>query len=387
MNILFVTSRNAYNTCGELRLIKNRAEVLKREYGFDTEFVVFKTKKVLKKPQEQIENDGFKLFTYSMPNYLGALASLKDYVVERLKAKHFDLVICSGIQIMPVVGAIKKYNKNQKVVADIHGTENELIEFNPSNIIKRSMRHAFYHYGNYVGKKYLNMFDGYLCVSHALREHVIEKYKVTNDNFFIVPCAIDFKGIDKENAMVNRTEIRNKYGIREDEIVFIYSGGTSPWQCIDESVAIYHKLKREFDGKKTRLCLFSGNLDALKKYEAEDVVIDSLPAALVPKTLNAGDYAFMLRGNFVTNNVAYPNKFLEYIAGGLNVIATPHVHDVRDQILEYGVGIIVDLDGSGIDKIKQSYHEYLSDAASREHLLNNTCFTHTLKPLVEFVNS
>lgn len=286
---------------------------------------------------------------------------------------------------MPVVGAVKKHNKDQKVVADIHGTENELIEFNPSNLVKRTMRHAFYYYGNHVGKKYLPMFDGYLCVSHALRAHVMEKYGVTNDRFFIVPCAINFKGINVQMAWANRKEIRKKYGISDDEIVFIYSGGTSPWQCIDESVELYQKLKMQFDGRKTRICLFSGDLQTLEKYKADDVVIDSLPPSLVSKTLNMGDYAFMLRGDFVTNNVAYPNKFLEYIAGGLNVIATPYVYDVRNQIKEYGIGEIIDFDGSGVEQIKSSFHEYMSDVDKREQLLNSTCFANTLKPLVEFV--
>lgn len=384
MKILFVTSRNVYSTCGELRLIKNRSEVLKRTYGVKTEFVVFKTRKVLKKPQEHIDNDSFKLFLYSIPNYLFALENLKEYILNRLKEKHYDLVICSGIQIIPVVDAIKNYDKNQKVIADVHGTENELIEFNPANPIKCFIRHAFYYYGNYIGKRYFPMFDGYLCVSHALCSHVKEKYGVNNDRFFIVPCAIDFNGINKEVAISNRNEIRKKYGIAADEIVFIYSGGTSPWQCIDESVELYHKVKHQFLGHKTRLCLFSGNIQELEKYKAEDVIIDSLSSNLVTKTLNIGDYAFMLRDDFVTNNVAYPNKFLEYVAGGLNVISTPYVHDVCDQIKEYGVGIIIDSE-SRDHNIKASYHSFMDDTASREQLLYSTCYTNTLKPLIEFM--
>ncbi len=40
--ILFITSRNIISTCGELRLIKNRANVLKEAYGYTTDFIAYR---------------------------------------------------------------------------------------------------------------------------------------------------------------------------------------------------------------------------------------------------------------------------------------------------------------------------------------------------------
>ena len=54
MNLLFVSSRNIYNSTGELRLVKTRANVLKEKFNISSDFICIRNKEILNSPQEVI---------------------------------------------------------------------------------------------------------------------------------------------------------------------------------------------------------------------------------------------------------------------------------------------------------------------------------------------
>jgi glycosyltransferase involved in cell wall biosynthesis len=347
---------------------------------------VFKGQKVLKKPQEPIATGSFKMVNYSVSNFIAKLRLFKAYIRQQLTQNDYDTVIISGNLVFPLISIVKKTKPNIPVIADIHGTIDELIEFKGKNLRTNLLRNMFYRYAVFVGKKELPKFDGYFAVSTALKRHVQDKFNVTSDNFFIIPCGTNINCIDVNLSAENRAKYRQRYGISDDETVFIYSGGVSPWQCIEESVNLYDKIKSTGKFGKTRLCIFSGQLSAIEHFKRKDIIVGSLSSNEVAGVLNMGDFAFMLRGDYMTNRVAYPNKFLEYVAGGLQVIATNYVEDVRDQIIEYNLGNIVGLDGSGVEDICNN-KPFMSDVASRNDLLMHTGFVCTLKPFVEYIGA
>ena len=83
--ILFITNRNIINTCGELRLIKNRAETLYSSFGFSTDFVVFTNKK--RNNPEAIHSGGtLKSFEYSLKNPFSYVKAKKgfEYYIKKL---------------------------------------------------------------------------------------------------------------------------------------------------------------------------------------------------------------------------------------------------------------------------------------------------------------
>ena len=60
--LLMITSRNILTSCGELRLIKNRAEYLYKDYNVATDFITFGISSRLKsKRREKIEAGGKSL--------------------------------------------------------------------------------------------------------------------------------------------------------------------------------------------------------------------------------------------------------------------------------------------------------------------------------------
>lgn len=64
--ILFVTNRNILTTSGELRLIKNRAEALYKEYGIATDFIAFASRDRIQSEKHEIINAGGEVEAYEL---------------------------------------------------------------------------------------------------------------------------------------------------------------------------------------------------------------------------------------------------------------------------------------------------------------------------------
>ncbi len=389
MKVLLITSRNVYGTSGELRLIKNRTETLLLCYNVETDILLFKRDKVLKTKQEVFEYASFNGVYYNCLNHTYKFKKYLSLVDEKIQVEKYDAIIISGLfMFFNMAKHIKRQSPEIKVILDIHGTLEELQEFPGKNLIQSVIRKFFYVTSVRNQKKSIPNADGYFVVSKALQKHIMKKVSGLKDkSFFIVPCGIKETEINKEESIKNRTFYRAKYGIADDELLFIYSGGVSPWQCIDESVSLFKNYSVE-SGHKCRMLILSGNLDYVNRYKSNNIITDSYSGDEVRKVLCAGDYAFLLRGDFMTNHVAYPNKFLEYVASGMKIIATNNVDDVAAQVRDYSVGMIVDFNDSLKEKIEQVAEvEYLADIEKRNALLTATCFSTTLKPFVNYLEA
>jgi len=187
-----------------------------------------------------------------------------------------------------------------------------------------------------------------------------------------------------DEKVKSRNEARKRYGIAEEEKVFVYSGGVSPWQCIEESVELFNKIAMRLNNCK--MLLLSGDKTAVEKYASEKIIVDSLQYSAVNSTICAGDFAFLLRKDCVTNNVAYPNKFIEYVQSGMKIIATPYVKDVAEQIDEYNLGVVIeDFNDEPILNLLMNSEGYMLDKNNRQELLNNVNFCNRLLPCVKFL--
>jgi len=386
MKVLLITSRNVYGTSGELRLIKNRTETLLHSYGVETDILLFKRDRVLKHPQEIFDYASFEGVFYNWYNHPFKFCGFLSLIKKRLNENQYDAVVVSGgFLLFNMVKRIKKLSPNTKIIVDIHGTIEELKEFPGENTFQKFIRKFFYKTTKHFQRKSFPLTDGFFVVSNALKEHIKEGAPGLKDKFyFIIPCGIKETEIDYNESLKNRTIYREKYNIADDEILFIYSGGVSPWQCIEESVSLFKHFS-EGTNKKCKMLILSGNLNYIIKFRCENIITDSYSGDEVRKVLCAGDYAFLLRGDFMTNHVAYPNKFLEYVSSGMKIIATENVDDVAMQIRDYSVGVIVHFEDKLSNVLSADSERYLSDIKERNALLLATSFETTLKPFVKFL--
>lgn len=378
--ILFLTCRNIINTCGELRLVKNRAEVLFHNYDIATDFMVFTHKDTVS--PEKIDAGGELIeYKYNIFNLIQKKAVFNTYrndIKQRLKKTKYDIVVISGSPILELVDDVREIDKSILIFADIHGAYEELLEFRGSNVLITFARHLMYKKTKKLERLYLPTVDYLFAVSNGLKSYLIREYGISEDKIHVVPCSVNKTILDYDEYSKDRLMSRKKYGI-ENEMLFIYSGGVSEWQCIRETVEIYKYIKDRIN-YPSKLLLLSGNKEYISQFESDSIIVDSLKASEVSHTLPAGDFAFLLRKDYITNHVAYPNKYLEYIKAGLNVITTCFVEDIAESVKSNNLGYVLSdscVESPLIDYLNKTQERKI-DFTERQELLDDVCFENRL---------
>lgn len=363
--ILFLTNRNILTTSGELRLIKNRAEELFCKYNIATDFVALQKPSRINAEKKEVINAGGGVITYPLmiSKPLMTIKSYKEIKQEtcrRILSGDYNMVVISSFVLAPLAKTIRKWSPNMPIVMDLHGAAEDSLELaKAANWKKKIYFHTIYNLISHVYKKYYRYASGSMVVTEALENYVKKNYTIPLDfHFYRIPCATSTNVVKKDDYLSNRERYRAKYNIEEDEIVFIYSGGVSAWQCVEETISLYKDLKKRLN-RKTRMLVFSHNIEQIKAIAGNDTSIqtDSYKADELAKALCAGDYAFLLRKDCVTNNVAFPNKFLEYVQSGMRIITTPFVHEIYKQTIDENLGEIYHMDGN-IEQFLSSINGY-----------------------------
>ncbi|MPM05874.1 hypothetical protein SDC9_52169 [bioreactor metagenome] len=385
--ILFITNRNIIETCGELRLIKNRANALYEFYNISTDFVV--CRKETNSSIIEAINKNFSItpffFSYYKPwTILTSWIKTQKYILEALSSKQYSCVIFSGFIPTRVISVTVNTFPFLYYIYDHHGTIRELIEFNNKSFLEKILRRvAYYLISGNIGRS-VRKVDGFFVVSKALKKNLVFEYNITDKQFFLVPCANSNQKIVINEQIEYREFYRHKYNIKNDEVLFVYSGGVSPWQCLDISIELFRKIKQINGWENSKFLILSGSTEKVRNIIGKEkgFILDSFLPTEIDKVLCSGDIAFLLRENFVTNNVAYPNKFLEYVRSGMYIIATEYIYDVAEKIKQNNFGYILE---NNINKLMSAISKrpaYGQDFEKREKLLHEEGFEIKLQPFV-----
>lgn len=361
-NILLITSRNIYENSGESSLVNRRNEAIyqKKNKKIDTIGI---TKDKFNRKKEYLEqfncyNENL-IFKYNKFNFLYKIfifrKNLKKYLLEK---KPKNIFISGFTLIFFYIDILIDYKKTERVkyFYDMHGCTEEFEEYLVKNKYLGKYINKFY---SKIEKKSLELCDSIFIVSNSMKEYIERKYLIFNKEYYFIPCGIDETFIDR---VYLRKKWRKIFGILENEKVFLYSGGTSKWQQIDESIRLY---ENKFKKLNYKMVIFSKNIEEinniLKKMnlKKENYIIKSLKLNELTNALTIGDIGIMLREKTMTNLVAFPNKFSEYIKSGLLVLASENVEEQRKIILEYGVGEIKEK--NSIEKIEIKVEERLNN--------------------------
>lgn len=389
--ILFLTTRNILSTSGELRLIKNRAVVMLRKWQINTDFIVLRNKNKISK-SESIETGTTNIYAldaYNPITTIKAIKSCKNDIKKRINDEKYDAILLSGVGTLLFYYLIRKTNKNIKIIADIHGSNVDMIEFAKyKNTTRKIYHNLIFIFEELIQKLLLKKVDSIFVVSKALKEYVMARYAIRPTQvFYIAPCAVESIGIDNRSSVEEfREQSRRRYGIKDDEVLFIYSGGVSSWQCIETSINIFNKIhdKGMFSCK---MLILSHQLEEIMPLvnNNKSIITDSLKSEDVFPVLCSGDFAFLIRENLVTNHVAFPNKFLEYVQAGLKIISTPYIYDVSEYIEKYNIGIIVEPEEPEISSLIYYIQNNINNRSLSNHfeLLKKTSFDETLEPFAK----
>lgn len=145
-------------------------------------------------------------------------------------------------------------------------------------------------------------------VSDTMRSFYEKKYRLSfNNKCYIMPCSND---VMHKEAFVNKKYSNN---------VFCYVGGTSVWQCFEETIELYSKIEQVLVNSKLLLLVKDKKkaIDLINKYKVKNYEIDYVDLSELPSRLSEVKFGFVLRKNDPVNYVATPTKVLTYISSGV----------------------------------------------------------------------
>lgn len=184
--------------------------------------------------------------------------------------------------------------------------------------------------------------DFRLGVSHKLVEYWKNEYEYCSFEHVVIPCTISentYKHVlNHSNFLLKRQEL----GFDKEDVIFVFSGGIDHWQSFSElDLLLIRLLSADL---KVKILILS-NMEVVK-LNAYNLYKDRLSQMWVepekvPDFLSICDYGLLYRHNSVTNQVAAPTKFAEYLACGLQVIISPFLGDYSTLVTQENLGIVL----------------------------------------------
>jgi hypothetical protein len=170
--------------------------------------------------------------------------------------------------------------------------------------------------------------DFRISVSNALVDFWRINFSYTGNDHVIIPCTLNS---DFENVTLAELSISNKrreLSLLEGDTVYVYSGSVAGWQSFEILFSFIEPiLKKSSNNKIVFFSPQNSNLEKLQNLFPDQVVRKHLSSDKVSDYLIVGDYGLLIRENSLTNQVASPVKYAEYLACGLKVIISENLGD------------------------------------------------------------
>jgi len=350
--LLMISTRNlnSFNLpSGEAKLVFGRAYSLWKFYDLKTDIIDFLLPHNFGKVDPHIYEVEFGAIKHVLLKSPVEIFSNRQFYVkynkEAMERNSYNGIILSGVfSEMFLPKDINSHFLKKRILVDIHGTPLEIMEYPKgrnkfSNIIRYKMFLISL-------KNRIKISNGLLVVSNSMLEYINDTFPLLADKKmkFIVPCGgfQEMHSIDEYECI--RKKWRSKLKIKERDVLFIMSSGISPWQMIKENIALFKLYKEEFGHAK--LLILSRYVDKVRKIcegmnlSSQDYIIMTADRNVYNDILTAGDVGLMLRDKKMTNLVAFPNKFSDYVLSNMLVVAS-NVKDVCLIIERYRIGITI----------------------------------------------
>jgi hypothetical protein len=251
--------------------------------------------------------------------------------------KRYDTIICRN-SIPANLGLILKKKKIvKKVVLDGRGAEYEqYVEYNmlSDEILEDKLKQV----ESYV----VNNVDYRIAVSEKLVDYWRNTFEYSKSDHIVIPCTLNR---NHENIGLNKFT-RNDFGFEDSDIILVYSGSVSGWQSFDKMFKFIRFQMNQ--NKYLKLLLLTKEVDEVKRFMKEysnRIVCKWCSEEEVIQMLELGDYGLIIRENTITNEVASPVKFAEYLYAGLRIVMSEKIGDYNLFLKENHCGVVdIDID-------------------------------------------
>ena len=186
--------------------------------------------------------------------------------------------------------------------------------------------------------------DYRMAVSESLVNYWREEYGYKGNEHVVIPCTLDNKyfSADSEFSSEEVIRIRKELQVSEQDVLLAYAGSTAPWQSFALMESFLMPLMEK--DERVKMLFLSKETTDIKR------LMKRFPGRIVQKWvehkevlhyLSAADYGLLLREASVTNKVASPTKFAEYLFSGLQILITEDLGDFSSFILNKHCGLLL----------------------------------------------
>lgn len=170
-----------------------------------------------------------------------------------------------------------------------------------------------------VLEKFAMKFSSFnIYVSDEMRSYYLERYRITDNNYFIMPCF---------NKELNKSAFF--YPKKYDIPSFVYAGGLDKWQCIEQTLELYKKIEEKVPQASITLLTKEKQKasELIERYNIKNSTIKFVSLDMLNEELERYKYGFLIRDDHIVNNVSTPTKMNSYLANGIIPIYTNVIKD------------------------------------------------------------
>jgi hypothetical protein len=186
--------------------------------------------------------------------------------------------------------------------------------------------------------------DYIMAVSQQLIHHFEKTISFNKNKVSIIPCTLDTKFFtDAFQISESRiSQLRKEQGFEMEDIIFVYAGSTAPWQSFELMKTFLEPyFKKSGKYKVLFLSKVNSELQSFKDAFPNQVKITHVSHEKVIDYLSIADYGLLLRNQSITNLVASPTKFGEYLFAGLQVLISEGLGDFTEFVAINKCGEII----------------------------------------------
>lgn len=179
-----------------------------------------------------------------------------------------------------------------------------------------------------------------LAVSNKLLCYWSEQFGYKGNSHVVIPCTVNEDNVVPYSP---KPDQREQYGFKNDDVIVAFSGGADLWQSFSELDRLACNLL-ENNPKVKLLFLTNADLTSSSFYKlySNRIKVNWLKQNEVIDVLILCDYGVLFRHSSVTNLVASPTKFAEYLAAGLQVIISNYVGDYSELVARENLGYVIE---------------------------------------------
>ncbi len=174
--------------------------------------------------------------------------------------------------------------------------------------------------------------DFRIAVSSKLLEYWSDTYNYQEDDHQIIPCTF------KESQLSSATLKNNS----NSPVRIVFSGGSDLWQSRDYMSLILVKILETTPGSEL-LLLTTAKLEDFPKLTpfANRIQFNWVKPHEVFPILESCDYGILIREKSITNRVASPTKFAEYMYAGLKILISTEIGDFSALVEHHQIGHLI----------------------------------------------